>query len=152
EGLWASVLAGHHGAGAYWFWDRLLSETDLYTEFGTMRAVLDSAPWITEQKGRRLAVSAETATKATRLLRPGRGWGATEAFEVDLTRGDGSEAMGKVSSYFNSQSGGNQALFPKPLVIRYDSESGSTLTVRVVSIAEGGAAATVRLDGREVLS
>lgn len=152
EGLWASVLAGHHGAGAYWFWDRLLSEPDLYTEFRTMRAVLDAAPWISAQKGRRMTLSAETATKATRLLRPARGWAKTEAFEVDLTTGDGSEAMGKVSSYFNSQSGGNRSLFPEPLVIRYESASPSALTVRVVSVAEGGATATVRLDGTEVSS
>lgn len=152
EGIWASVLAGHDGAGCYWFWDRLLREQELYQEFRVASAVLKEAPWVAAQTGRVLEVGTETATKAPLSLRPARGWGSTEAFDVDLTSGDGSETMGKVSAYFNSQSGGNKALFPKPLTIKYQSSAATTMSIRVTGIATNGASIRVSVDGREALS
>lgn len=150
DGIWAGLLACHAGAGQYWYWDRVIQQ-NLSNEFKTASQVLMATGYAGRIGMKPLKLKLDAPLGADLEFGPGQGWAATTKFEFNLPTEATAANLNLLSGYFNSQSGGNKALFPKPLVFRFRAGKPGEFRVRLGTLAKGGARIKVFVNDSEAI-
>lgn len=146
DGLWTSALRGHSGAACYWFWDNMTPAFyQEYRQFATLVGRVLPGGFISAKFN---AAQIEAPAVGPLTLRPGRGWGENGVFELNLPQDGSAAGTGTLSSYFNSQAGGNRALFPRPLTLKWRAPKAGSVEIALAEISRGGARLEVTVNGR----
>lgn len=146
DGVYAAMLANHAGTAMYWSWDRVDAD-HLYGEYKQAVEILKASKLAAHDRAKPLAVDVSTAGQGELVFRPGLGWTKTEQFAFDLPADVDAKAMNRVSSFLQSQTGGNSALCPQPLDFTFDAKSDGTASLHIVTLSRGGAHVHLLLDG-----
>jgi hypothetical protein len=152
DSLWVSTLAGHPGAAAYWYWDRMwdLRMYPIYRRFVDLIQPLGLAG---DHSFRPVSATMETENRGDLVLAMGKGWGETTKFELDVPQGATPANLGQISSYLQSQtSGGNSRLFSRPLTLRSNQKEPGNFVLQVGSVAKAGANLRISVNGRQVVN
>jgi len=148
DGIYGGTLAGHAGAGQYWFWDQVQSR-GLLPSFSAARKVIDESGLLLHTDGKPLNVWCETPSRMDAVLSAGLGWAKSSTSELELPRVSISD-LGGWSQYFQSLDGGQKA-WAKPLTLRFDASSAGQLKLNVTMVSPKGGALKVWINDREML-
>lgn len=151
DGIWGSVLACHAGAAQYWYWDRMIRQ-DLYDEFRIAARVMSRSGYATRLKMAPLMLAVESPAGANLEFGPGMGWAKNKKFEFRLPEEATAANLAQLSGFFNSQVGGNNTLFSKPLVFRFEAKQKGQFLIRLGTLAKNGAALKVYVNGQRQIA
>jgi hypothetical protein len=143
DGIYGGVLAGHAGAGQYWFWDRVEKE-NFFPIFARAKAFLTVANVLAHPEAKPIEVPTESGAKTALAFRPGIGWGKSRRGSFRLPEDWRFES--EVSSYLQGASGGNREMYV-PWEFRANLSAASTALVRVSNVARGGAKLRALVNG-----
>ena len=147
DGIYGGILAGHAGAGEFWFWDRV-DQAKLAPSYQAAREVIDQSGLLTHPDAKPWTISVETPKSTDLLVSAGGGWGKSTISELDLPKVD-VRALGGWSPYFQSLDGTNKA-WAKPLVIKFDAKEPGKLQVGVGQISTAGGTLTIWVNDKQV--
>jgi hypothetical protein len=148
DGIYGGILAGHAGAGEYWFWDRV-DRSGLAADYKAARKVIDESGLLAHFGAKPLAVWAETPTRSNLTLAAGGGYEKSATNELDLPNVDLTALKGW-SPYFQSLAGGQKA-WAKPLIVKFTAREAGTLQLAVGQVSAKGGSLTVWLNEKQVL-
>ncbi|MFQ3587100.1 MAG: cellulase family glycosylhydrolase [Fimbriimonadaceae bacterium] len=148
DGIWAGILGGHAGAAQYWYWDRV-AELGLRDEYRIAADFLTKTRLPDRGSARPADVRVDLVRGGVLELRPGLGWGKTTKFVFDLPGDADPRQVGRLSSYLQSETGGNRGLFAEPLVLRFRAARPGKIRIELGTVARAGAELVVDVNGRE---
>ncbi|MDR3688821.1 MAG: cellulase family glycosylhydrolase [Fimbriimonas sp.] len=148
DGIYAGILAGHAGAGEFWFWDQI-DRAGLGPNYAAARKVIDESGLLEHEDAKPTAVWVDTPGKADLTLAAGGGWSKSTLTELDLPRVD-IRSLGGWSQYFQSMNG-RQKSWAKPLVVKFRSTEPGRMQLNVGQVSTSGGALTVYVNNRKVL-
>ncbi len=148
DGIYGGILAGHAGAGMYWFWDRV-DRAGLGPSFLAAREVIDRSGLLTHPNAKPWALSVETPRTTEMQVAAGGGWSQSTLSELDLPGVD-VRKLGGWSQYFQSLDGGNKA-WAKPFLVKFNAKKSGTMLIQIGQVSPNGAALTVWVNDKQVL-
>ena len=135
DGIYGGILAGHAGAGQYWFWDQV-DRNGLTPEFSAARKVIDESGMLAHPNAKPMSVWVSTPSKADLTLSAGGGWSKSTVSELTLPNVD-VRTLGGWSQYFQSLDGGQKA-WAKPFVVKFNAPMAGKMTLTVNQISTKG--------------
>jgi hypothetical protein len=148
DGIYGGILAGHAGAGMYWFWDNV-DRVGLAPDFLAARKVIDESGLLTHLDARPLDVWADTPERTDLTVAAGMGWGKSSVSELDLPK-VGIREMAGWSQYFQSLDGGQKA-WAKPFLVKFDAKAADKMLINVTQISPKGGALAVWVNDKKVV-
>lgn len=147
DGIYGGILAGHAGAGEYWFWDRV-DRSGLAADYAAARKVIDDSGLLTHYGAKPLSVWAETPNRGNLTLAAGGGYEKSATSELDLPNVDLTALRGW-SPYFQSRDGGQKA-WAKPLIVKFTAREAGKLLLSVGQVSAKGGSLTVWVNDKQV--
>ena len=147
DGIYGGMLAGHAGAGQYWYWDQV-DRSNLAPSIKAAREVIDQSGLLTHPNAKPWSVWVETPKKTDLLVSAGGGWEKSKISEISLPKVD-VRSLGGWSPYFQSLDGGNKA-WAKPFVVKLDAKVPGKLQVNVGQISAAGGTLTIWVNDKQV--
>jgi hypothetical protein len=148
DGIYGGILAGHAGAGMYWFWDQV-DRRGLAPSFIAARRVIDGSGLLDHRGAKPLNVWCDTPNRSDAVLAAGLGWAKSTTTELNLPKVD-VRALGGWSQYFQSQEGGQRA-WAKPLTVRFRAAAPGKMTLNVGQVSSKGGSLQVWVNDRRAL-
>ncbi|AIE86883.1 hypothetical protein [Fimbriimonas ginsengisoli] len=148
DGIYGGILAGHAGAGMYWYWDQV-DRRGLGPMFGAARKVIDESGLLNHSDAKPVDVWCETPRQSEAVLAAGLGWGKSSTSELNLPK-VGMRDLGGWSQYFQSLDGSNKG-WAKPLVIHFDAKEPGKMVLNVGGVSSKGGTLQVWINDHEVL-
>jgi hypothetical protein len=145
------MLANQAGAAAFWFWDAVENQ-NLYSVFRTASEVLATSELARHPNARSLTPTVTSPGTATLAFGPGAGWAPAGQTTFELPRDVNPASLAKLPGYLQSISGPNKALFPAPLVFRFQAPKPGTFKLSFDQVSKGGAKVKIGVNGQEVWS
>ncbi len=145
DGIWAALLAGHAGAGQYWYWDRLTDDrmnreylrgTEVLKAIGTLSGFQSMKLDLVSPIGGNLVVV------------PGRGWERSTKTDFNLAEDLSPSSLGQLSGYLQGQA--NRAMQKEPWRFRFVAGTPGNFVVTIGQAQRSGAEVVVRVNGKEV--
>jgi len=147
DGIWAGILSGHAGAGAFWTWE-VVHNQKLYSEYSTATKILNETGF-REMNGLRPAkVRITTSGTSDLTFNPGTGWMKAEQTTFNVESGSKPEGLGGLPSYLQGPS--KRDMFPAPLTFRFQAAKAGVFTLQLAEISRLGAKIQFRLNGKQV--
>lgn len=147
DAIWGAYLAGHSGAGQYWYWD-VVQRMNLDDEFAFGSSALLQQGLHPGPAVRPLKVDVEGDTGGDLVLRPGISWGPSLKREFDLPAEGGAATAGKISSFLQ---GTGHADMGSEFKFKVKSPIAGKLTLHLGTKSKGGAHLHVFVDGASAL-
>jgi hypothetical protein len=147
DGIYGGMLAGHSGAGEYWFWDNV-DRAKLGPTYSAARKVIDESGLLTHADAKPWPIWVETPKRTDLVVSAGGGWQKSTISELDLPKVD-IRSLGGWSPYFQSLEGNNKA-WASPLVIKFEAKEAGKLLVNVGQISTAGGTLTVWVNDKQV--
>jgi hypothetical protein len=149
DGVLWTVLAGHTGPGAYWYWDRVEREK-LWPEFARLSEVLALAGIANRPEAHPIPLQAETTTRGVLRATPSIGWGRSLRNEFRLPEDAGTGAI-PMSAYIQSLESGNAGLANgKPFTFHIRMPAPGKFRVILAQASRQGGILVLRGAGKEV--
>jgi len=146
DGIYGGILAGHAGAGMYWFWDNVDRE-NLADDFRAARKVIDQSGLTKHKAAKPINVIAATPAHSDFTVAPGLGWGQSTVSELHLPNVGVRELAGW-SQYFQSLDGGQKG-WAKPLLVTFNATSAGKVWVATGQVSPKGAHLTIWVNDRQ---
>ncbi len=128
DGIYGGILAGHAGAGMYWFWDQV-DRAKLGPTFFAARQVIDYSGLLTHPTAKPMTLQVSTPRVGDLTISAGGGWAESTLTEISLPDVD-LRSLGGWSPYFQSMDGGNKK-WAKPLMIKFTAKEPGKVTLGV---------------------
>jgi hypothetical protein len=149
DGIWSGLLAGHAGAGEYWYWDRIAG-MKLYPEFERATKILGMIDYLKQVPMKPASIKINSALGGTLAVSPGRGWAKSEKQEFLWPAEADSASMGLLSTFLQ---GSNHPDMGQPeLKISFNAPKAGTFGVGLGDVSAGGASLRITLDGSEAFN
>lgn len=148
DGIYGAILAGHAGAGEFWFWDRI-DRSGLAADYSAARKVIDESGLLEHAAAQPADVWVETPASGALTLAPGAGWEKSATTQFDLPAVS-LAALRSWSPYFQSLDGGNKA-WASPLLLKFEARTRGTLQLSIGQVSSTGGALTVWVNDRQVI-
>jgi hypothetical protein len=145
DGIYGGLLAGHAGAGQYWYWDRV-EKDNLYPIFARAAAFMKAANFGNHRTAAPVSIRTNSGQNVDLSFRPGIGWGKSRMGTFNLPADW--EKEGEVSSYLIGATGGNKAMYV-PLEFKFRLAEPGTARFRIASASKGGASLRISVNGAE---
>jgi hypothetical protein len=146
DGIWAGLLAGHAGAGQYWYWD-VMDKPGMYDEIQRASEIFQSLGPISGF--RPLVAKLDVETGGDLTIRPGRGWEATTKLAFQLPGEATPDKTGQLSTFL--QGTGHREMQSGPIEFRFVGKSPSKFRLNLGQASRNGAALKVSVDGAVVV-
>ncbi len=148
DGIYGGMLAGHAGAGEYWYWDQV-ERNGLTPDFTAARKVIDQSGLLNHPNARAMSVWVATPKKTDLTLAAGGGWGKSTLFALNPPNVD-VRSLGGWSQYFQSIEGGQKG-WGKPFTISFVAPSSGKILLNVGQVSTRGGAITAFVNDKQVL-
>jgi len=148
DGIYGGILAGHAGAGEYWFWDQV-DRAGLAPDYAAARKVIDDSGLLTHPGAKPMSVWVETPKKSDLTVSAGGGWAKSSLFELDLPKID-VRALGGWSQYFQSLDGAQKA-WAKPFIVKFTAAEAGKMQLNIGQISSKGGTLSVFVNGQKVV-
>ena len=145
DGIYGGLLAGHAGAGQYWYWDRV-EKDNLYPIFARAAAFMKAANFGNHRTAAPVSIRTNSGQNVDLSFRPGIGWGKSRMGTFNLPADW--EKEGEVSSYLIGATGGNKAMYV-PIEFKFRLAEPGTARFRIASASKGGASLRISVNGAE---
>lgn len=150
DGIWSAMLAGHAGAGQYWYWDKM-EQFRLYREFATATKIIGFLGLNDQLPLKPLKVKVDSETGGDLVVAPGRSWAKSDKQEFTWPQEADSASMGLVSTFL--QGSAHPEMGKPEMKISFEAKEAGTFSVGLGEVsAGGGGAIKISLDGEEKFS
>jgi hypothetical protein len=146
DGIYGGILAGHAGAGMYWFWDRV-DQAGLADDYSNAAQVVKLSGLLRHLDAKPIDVWADTPNRGEMVLSPGLGWGESTTTEFDLPKVGLSQLAGW-SQYFQSLNGKKE--WAKPLILKFTAAKPGKVTLEIGQVSGQGGALTAFVNDKQV--
>jgi len=146
DGIYGGMLAGHAGAGEYWFWDQV-DRAKLGPSYLAARKVIDESGLLTHPDAKPWTLNVDTPKRADLQVSAGGGWEKSTLTELDLPKVD-VRALGGWSPYFQSLDGANKT-WASPLIVKFKANEPGKMQLGVGQISAAGGTLTVWVNDKQ---
>ncbi len=146
DGLYGGMLAGHAGAGQFWFWDQV-DRRGLLADYAIARKVIDESGLLGHTQAVPVALSVETPRVGDLVLAPGAGWAKSQTTSIALPLSD-LKKLGGWSPYFQSLTGNNKG-WASPFTLTFNAKAPGKITFGIGQISTGGGTLRVFVNGTQ---
>ena len=143
DAIWAGYLAGHSGAGQFWYWD-VIQRLNLDDEFKLARGIFNGNPLHPGPSVVPVSIDVAGDAGGALILRPGISWGASTQREFKLPAEGGSASAGKMSSFLQ---GTNHADMGNEFKFTVTSATPGKLNLQLGTVSKSGAHLHILVDG-----
>ncbi len=151
DGIYGGMLSNQAGTAMYWGWD-LVDSKNLYPDYANAAKVLQISDLASRPNARPLDLRIDSPLRTDLVLGPGAGWEKSSVHEFALPQDDNPAKLAKLSSYFQSSTGGNKAMSVGPLVFTFHADKPGVATVIVSGASSGGGKLTGVMNGQAVFT
>jgi hypothetical protein len=148
DGIYGGILAGHAGAGEYWFWDQV-DRNGLAPDYKAARYVIDHSGLLDHPNAKPLDIWVDTPKHGDMQLAAGLGWGKSSVSELDLPK-VGIGQLAGWSQYFQSIENGQKG-WAKPFVVKFDAPAAGKMLIGIGQVSPKGATLGVWVNDKQVL-
>ncbi len=147
DGIWAGILAGHAGAGAFWTWEVVQNE-GLINEYKIADQIIRDSGVLQRPGARPVKARVSTPELADMTFNPGTGWAKAEKTTFRVEMANKPDGLGGLPSFL--QAPAKRDMFPAPLTFEFRAEKPGVFTLQLAQVAKGGAKLRFTLNGQQV--
>lgn len=147
DGIWAGILSGHAGAGAFWTWE-VVEKEKLIDEYKVANQVILESGVKDHPSARPIKVRALTQGMSDLSFNPGTGWAKAEKTKFAVEAGSKPEGLGGLPSFL--QAPAKREMFPEPLTFTFNATKPGVFTLQLAQVSKAGAKLRFTLNGKQV--
>lgn len=146
DGIYGGILAGHAGAGMYWYWD-IVAKGGLLPDYRNARAVIEQSGLKRHPNAKPVSLIVDTPKRGDLVMSAGMGWGQSRTFELNLPNVTATQ-LGGLSQYFQSLDGGHRD-WAKPMIVRFNASRPGQAEFAIGQAAASGGGFRVFVNDRQ---